>query len=71
MSRSREDDEFIFGNKGFGNDEELKQKYLERISKIEDESLESTYRALRSLNETEKIGAETAAVCLFLFPNLF
>ena len=34
MSRSREDDEFIFGNKGFGNDEELKQKYLERISKI-------------------------------------
>jgi hypothetical protein len=65
MSRSRDDDDFIFGNKGFGNDEELKQKYLERINRIEDESLESTYRALRSLNETEKIGAETAAVCYF------
>ena len=62
MSRSREDDEFVFGNKGFGNDEELKQKYLEKINQIEDQSLESTLRALRSLNETEEIGAKTAEV---------
>ena len=32
------------------------------INRVENESLDSTYRALRILNETEKIGIKTAAV---------
>ena len=61
MNHFKEDDDFSFGNRKFGDDEELKHKYME-INRIENESLESTYRALRSLNETEEIGIKTAAV---------
>lgn len=54
------------GNYKFGNrrareedDEEL-NKIQERIGRVENDSLESTQRALRILNETEEIGVKTA-----------
>ncbi len=62
---TEDDNDYKFGNNDFGNDEELKHKYLERINQVENESLESTYRALRSLHETEEIGKNTASVSYF------
>jgi hypothetical protein len=63
---SDDQDEFRFGNRSrhhesnAGNDESLKQ-LQERIAKSENESLESTYRSLRVLNETCDIGVHTAS----------
>lgn len=57
------DDEFSFGNReraGQEDENDLKQAQ-ERINRTENESLESTARALRMLNETEEVGIKTAS----------
>jgi synaptosomal-associated protein 29 len=59
---------FSFGNRSNKNDfnsntatnKEKLQTLQERIGYVEDESLESTRRALRMINETHQVGAETA-----------
>jgi hypothetical protein len=62
-----DDDDYSFGNRQkngtnvINYENELKQ-HKQRIGQIENESLESTYRALRSINETTEIGVKTAAV---------
>lgn len=56
-----DDKDFKFGNKGkFTYDEEETQQIQAKIGQIEDDSLASTQRALRMLNETEEIGNKTA-----------
>jgi hypothetical protein len=42
------------------NDEEALRSLQERIARSENESLESTHRSLRLLNETHDLGAHTA-----------
>jgi synaptosomal-associated protein 29 len=59
-----DDRDFKFGNRRANNhdnngEEDLRQ-VQERIGKVENDSLESTQRALRMLNETEEIGVKTA-----------
>lgn len=65
---SNNDDDFKFGNRSSNNNyygggshdpEELK-KIQQKIDYVENESLESTQRALRTLTETTQIGTETA-----------
>lgn len=64
-----DDDDIGFGNRGapvksaYSKDssDEL-AKIQARIARTEDESLESTQRALRALNEAQDTGAKTAAV---------
>ena len=57
--------EYKFGNRGSGSgaaeagESDLKQLH-ERIGQAENESLESTRRALRCLNETHEVGVNTA-----------
>ncbi len=46
----------------FGNKTSSLENIQQQINKVENESLESTYRALRSLNESEQIGNSTAQV---------
>lgn len=43
-----------------GNDDEEFKRIQEQIGHVENESLSSTQRALRALNETEEVGAKTA-----------
>ena len=62
-----DEDDFKFGNKGAsyskGPEEELK-RLKERIGHVENESLQSSERALRSIVETREIGTKTAEVSL-------
>lgn len=61
-----DDDQFDykFGNKNNNNssnqDEDDLKQIQEKIGRIENDSLESTYRALRVLNETQEVGVATA-----------
>lgn len=62
-----DDDDFSsFGNRGntgsrYSKDDANELKNLqERIGQVENESVESTYRALRSLNEAKETGIKTA-----------
>jgi hypothetical protein len=62
-----DDDDASFGNRnnlsrGSNPTDEL-SRVQQKIGHVENESLESTYRALRSLNETREIGVKTAEVC--------
>jgi hypothetical protein len=60
-----DDEDAGFGNRNNRNrtydehEDDLKQVHA-RIGQVENDSLESTRRALRSLNETQEIGAKTA-----------
>lgn len=57
------DDDVQFGNRNKrSNDNDELNQLQQRIGHVENESLESTYRALRSLNETREIGVKTAEV---------
>jgi hypothetical protein len=56
-NRYSDDSSFKFGNKTSSY-----ENIQHQINKVEDDSLESTYRALRCLNETEQIGNSTAQV---------
>ena len=52
-----------FGNRRQGaaaSEDEVLRQTQERIGYVENESLESTRRALRTLNETHEVGAKTA-----------
>lgn len=53
------DDEYKFGNRNRNEDDDIRF-IQEKIGKVENDSLESTARALRVLNETQEIGAKTA-----------
>ena len=62
-----DDDDFSFGNrfsvkssKPDPQEEENLKRIHERIGQVENDSLESTQRALRSLNEANEIGVKTA-----------
>lgn len=61
-----DDDDVKFGNRNQNGNKYNANEELERvqqsIGRVENESLESTYRALRSLNETREIGVKTAEV---------
>ena len=59
MDRLKQYSEFYYRKND--DDYDIKKTY-KKIDDIENESLDSTYRALRSLNETEKIGFKAAAV---------
>jgi hypothetical protein len=50
----------------FGNNTNSLQNIQQQINRVEDDSLESTFRALRTLNETQQIGNSTAQVCIEL-----
>jgi hypothetical protein len=50
------------------NDDDNLEQIKEKIGKTENESLSSTQRALRMLNETYDIGADTAQVTLKIMP---
>jgi hypothetical protein len=73
---NNDDSTYKFGNRnssgasGFGrssqDEEELKQ-IQEKIGHIENQSLQSTTNALRTLNETYEIGVKTGEVNLFAF----
>lgn len=54
-----DEDDYKFGNRNQQNDEDLRI-IQDKINRTENDSLESTYRALRTLNETQEIGAKTA-----------
>ena len=64
-----DEDDIGFGNRGApvksaysrDNGDELKRLQAQ-ITRTENESLESTQRALRALNEAQDTGAKTAAV---------
>ena len=68
-----DEDDFKFGNRGAsyskGPEDELKQ-LKERIGYVENESLQSTERALRSIIETREIGTKTAEVS-FIFVSFY
>ncbi|RNA39382.1 synaptosomal-associated 29 [Brachionus plicatilis] len=53
------DDDYKFGNRNRPEDDDIRF-IQEKIGKVENDSLESTTRALRVLNETQEIGAKTA-----------
>ena len=62
-----DDEDFSFGNrfsvkssKPDPQDEDNLKRIQERIGQVENDSLESTQRALRCLNETNEIGVKTA-----------
>jgi chromosome segregation ATPase len=61
-----DDGDYKFGNKGGSGDgrnsgeDELK-RIQAQIGHVENESLSSTQRALRALNEAEEVGTKTAA----------
>lgn len=60
----KDDDKYSFGNRRAAesnkSEEDQMKQYKMRIGHIENESLESTYRALRSINESHEIGVKTA-----------
>lgn len=54
------DDEYKFGNRNRAQEDDDIRFIQEKIGRVENDSLESTTRALRILNETQEIGAKTA-----------
>lgn len=62
---NEDDDDFGFGNReksSYSRDDQNELAELQKkIGQKEEESLESTYRALRSLNEAQETGTKTAA----------
>ena len=73
-----DDDKYQFGNNRPGarnggakkveeEPEENLKKIQEKIGHVENESLSSTQRALRMLNETTEIGEKTASVRPYLY----
>ena len=73
VANYNQDDDFQFGNRGtssigsskYGKDDEDLEALQQKIGQVENDSLESTRRALRCLNETEEVGVKTAEVCNF------
>lgn len=55
-----DDSEYKFGNRNETDQEQDIRQIREKIGRVENDSLESTYRALRTLNETHEVGVKTA-----------
>ena len=56
-----------WGNSNNNNDDDSLEQIQQKIGKTENDSLDSTQRALRMLNETHEIGVGAAQVSLFYF----
>lgn len=73
---NNDDDDVGFGNRGtapsYSRDDEDELKKLQmKIGQIENQSLASTQRALRSLNEATETGTKTAEVSSLIQIGLF